>query len=167
MEPNWREEKGFTLIEMILVIVLLAIIGAALAAAFLPGMQTYLAVDFRKEAIQNARTAMQRVLKDTREAQTFAACGGLCVPTNTMTFTNVLNSAVTFDWAGTAQDPLTRNGNVLASNVDDFTVTFYDQAGLEPADETLIWRVRVDLRVTVGDQIVDLRSEVFPRNLGG
>ena len=165
MKPVWREERGFTLIEMILVIILLAIIGAALSAAFLPGMQTYRAVDLRKEAIQNARTGMQRVLKDTREAQSFLACSP-CNPTNTLTFTNVLNSVITFSWAGAAQNPLTRNGSLLASNVDDFTVTFYNQAGGVPADETVIWRVQVDLEVRLDDQIVNLRSEIFPRNLG-
>jgi prepilin-type N-terminal cleavage/methylation domain-containing protein len=159
-----RQERGFTLIEMVLVIVLLGIIGAALAVSFGPGIRTYVGVDLRKEALQNARTAIQRVIKETREARLFDPCAP-CVPTDTLTFTDIKNNPITFAWSGTAQDPLTRNGVNLASNVDDFTVTFYEQDGTEPEDETEIWRVQVDLQVRVGDQIVDLRSEVHPRNM--
>lgn len=160
-----KREQGFTLIEMVLVIVLLGIIGAALTVSFGPGIQTYVGVDLRKEALQNARTALQRVINETREARTFSACAP-CSPANTLAFTDIENTAITFAWSGTAQDPLTRNGDNLASNVDDFTVTFYEQDGTEPEDETEIWRIRVDLKVRVGDQTVDLRSEVHPRNTG-
>jgi prepilin-type N-terminal cleavage/methylation domain-containing protein len=158
-------EKGFTLIEMVLVIVLLGIIGATLIVSFGPGIQTFVGVDLRKEALQNARGAAHRMIKEIREAQSFSACAP-CSPVNTLTFTNILNNGITFSWSGTAQDPLTRNGDTLSTNVDDFTVTFYAQDGAEPADETEIWRIRVDLKVRVGDQTVDLRSEVHPRNLG-
>ena len=150
---------------MVLVIVLLGIIGATLFVSFTPGIRAFVGVDLRKEALQNARIAIFRMIKDIREAQTFSACSP-CSPTNAVTFTNILNTNTTFSWSGVAQDPLTRNGDFLVEGVDDYTVTYYASDGTEPADETEIWRIRVDLKVRVGDQTVDLRSEVHPRNLG-
>lgn len=162
--PELKEERGVTLIELILVIVLLGIIGTTLYVAFAPGFQTYISLDLRKEALQNARLAMQRITGEVREAQSFSPCAP-CSPANSLSFTDILNNAINFSWSGISQSSLTRNGDNLAGNVDDFTVTFYERDGTEPEDQTEIWRVQIDLKVRVGDQIVDLRSEVHPRNM--
>lgn len=157
-----RNERGFTLIESILVVVLVAIVGIAMTSAFVPTMTVSVQTDSRKEAFQQGRLAMERMMREIREARQFAACAP-CNPTNTLNFTDARNAAVAYTWSGTPQTAVTRNGTDIASNVDGYTMTFFTRTGATPPDQTQIWRVQADLQVRVGDQTIQLRSEAHPR----
>lgn len=57
---------GFTLIELIVVIVLLGIIGSAFGMFFLPAFQSYQAVARRADLTDAAESALRRVARDIR-----------------------------------------------------------------------------------------------------
>lgn len=157
-------ERGFTLVELILVVVLVGIVGIAMTSAFVPTMTVSVQTDSRKEAFQQGRLAMERMMRELREARGFAACAP-CVPTNTLSFTDARNGAVAYAWSGAPQTAVTRNGTDIASNVDGYTMTFFTRTGATPSDQTQIWRVQADLQVRVGDQTIRLRSEAHPRGV--
>ncbi len=160
-----KGKQGFTLIELILAIVIVGIIAIAITAAFAPTMRVSVAVDTRKEALQNARSAMERMLREIREAKSISA-GFTPV---SLTFINPANSTITYSWSGTPSTPLQRNGTDLACCVEAMTLTYLKKDGtpvvIPPDSLSDVWRIQADLQIKVGDETVELRSEVNLRNI--
>jgi prepilin-type N-terminal cleavage/methylation domain-containing protein len=159
-----KNERGVTLIELVLVIVLLGIMGVSMTSAFIPTMTLSVNVDNRKEAFQQGRQAMQRMIREVRSARSFAACAP-CNPTNTLNLTDAENNNIIYAWSGTPQDPLTRNGMEISGEVASYTITYLTRTGATPPDQGQIWRVRADLEVRVGDQMIQIKSEAHPRGI--
>lgn len=153
--------RGFTLIEVILVVVLLGIVSLALTAAFVPTMQTSVIVDTRKDALQNARLGMERMLREVREARSITAG----FTGTSLTFTNAANTSITYSWSGTPQNPLQRGADSLACCVQSFTLTYLQKDGSAATLPAQVWRIQADLQVLVGSETVELRSEVNPKNI--
>jgi len=156
-----RNRQGFTLIELILVIVLLGIVPIALTSAFVPTAQISVTVDTRKDALQNARLAMERMLREIREARSITA--GFTA--TSLTFTNAANGAITYSWSGAALAPLQRSAVDLACCVQSFALAYWQKSGAPAAAPAEVWRIQADLQVQVGSETVELRSEVNPRNI--
>lgn len=153
--------RGFTLIELILGVVLLGIVSLALTSAFVPTVQTSVTVDTRKEALQNARVAMERMLREIREARSITA--GFTA--TSLTFTGPANIPVTYSWSGVAQDPLQRDADELACCVQSFALVYLKKDGSVATAPAEIWRIQADLQIRVGGETVELRSEVNPKNI--
>lgn len=159
-----KNERGVTLIELVLVIILLGIMGVSLTSAFMPTMRLSVNVDHRKEAFQQGRQAMQRMIREIRTARSFASCAP-CGTTNTLNLTDAGNNSIVYAWSGTPQAPLTRNGMEISGEVANYTVTYLTRTGTTPPNEGQIWRVQAALQVRVGDQMIQLRSEAHPRGI--
>lgn len=152
--------KGFSLIEMIMVIVLLSIIAGISAMILLEGIDGWMATAPRKEALGEVRMAMERVLREVREGRRY-----------NFTFTNPQD--ITFRQYSSPSDTnpkvlryylsgqnLIRSEggtpNTLASNI-----TFCNFSVYAPN------LIRVRLRATVSGKTVELRDTAFFRNYTG
>lgn len=62
------DEAGFTLIEMLTVMVLGAIIGVAVTSAMISGLRSQTRVDAHQTSLEQTRVAMQRVTREVRNA---------------------------------------------------------------------------------------------------
>lgn len=58
--------KGFTLIEMVMVILLLGIIAGVAAMILLEGSKGWLAIGPRKDALWEARMSIERMVREAR-----------------------------------------------------------------------------------------------------
>ncbi len=61
-------QRGFTMIELVMVIVIMGLIAATLAVFFRPAMDSYLASRARADLTDQAETALRRMLRDVRVA---------------------------------------------------------------------------------------------------
>jgi MSHA biogenesis protein MshO len=66
MKPT--TQRGFTMIELVMVIVIMGLIAATLAVFFRPAMDSYLASRARADLTDQAETAMRRMVRDVRVA---------------------------------------------------------------------------------------------------
>jgi prepilin-type N-terminal cleavage/methylation domain-containing protein len=154
-----QKQRGFTFIEVILVIVLLGIMGAVFGGSFAASMRATLAVDTRKEALQNARVALDRMARDIRLIRSRTAAD---IPTFTATnlvFTDSYGNAIQFQLVG---NTIQRNGAVLAGNVTALDFDYLQNNGAVAGAANLIWRIVMDVTVLVGTESVQLRTEVHP-----
>ena len=173
-------ERGATLIEMVLIIVLIGIIGAIAANAFLYASKSVMTANSVREAAQVNRLALDRMVREIRNVQS-----NRCVAVanaNTFTFVDGQNNTIAYSWAGGAGNPLMRNADTLIGSVNNLTFTYYNSA--DPAvaiavptvcaspntcsqticATTNIWYMRIDLTTVSGGETVPLRSQVHPRN---
>lgn len=158
-----RSERGFTLVEVVLVVVLLSLFGALFGLGFVASTRATLAVDTRKEALQNARVALDRMAREVRMIRSATAADiTTTIPTaSDLQFTDTYGNAIQFQLTG---GNILRNADILAGNVTALTFSYLKNDGTAAASEAEIWRIVMDLTVTVGTESVQLRTEVHPAN---
>jgi MSHA biogenesis protein MshO len=72
--PSWnpsaraRRQRGFTMVELIMVIVIMGVIGAAMTAFLRPALDAYFDGRLRADHADQADTALRRMLRDVRRA---------------------------------------------------------------------------------------------------
>jgi prepilin-type N-terminal cleavage/methylation domain-containing protein len=161
--------KGFTLIEIIIVIVILSIVSAITIKFLFDSLRIYTMTVNQKTLFDEGKLALERMCRDIRDARTIQtpAAGG---SGNTIYFRrshattyDVVSEWLYFRQNGTTleKDKATPNVTVaLASNVTGFTVT-RGQAATNNANEiTLV----LTLSLTSGENVT-LRTRVYPKNL--
>lgn len=184
-----KDERGVTLIEMVLTIVILGIIGWIAADAFLFSTRSVLTADSVREAAQGNRLGMDRMIREIRTVRD-NRCVAVATPMS-FSFVDSENNTIAYIWSGTAGDPLDRTENAvtntLVGNVTSLAFTYYNNAdppvaitsppgplvcpGPAPATcasacaATDIWSIQIDLTTQSGTETMPLRSRVQPRGL--
>lgn len=69
--PHKRGEQGFTIIELLVVIVILGVVGGMVTTAVVTSLRAASATTSRVLALDELQTAMQRVSRDLRAAELF------------------------------------------------------------------------------------------------
>lgn len=167
--PNSELERGFTLIEIIIVIVILSIVSAITIKFLVDGLRIYTMTVNQKTLFDEGKLALERMCRDIRDARSIStpAAGG-----STINIIFIRNSATAQDVAG-ENIRFRRNGTnlekrkfnatvtvVLASNVSAFTVT---RGAAATNDENEI-RLVLTLSLASGENVT-LQTKVYPKNL--
>jgi prepilin-type N-terminal cleavage/methylation domain-containing protein len=122
-------EKGFTLIEVIIVLILLAIVSAIAGMGLVVLARGYLFASQNSTLVEKGQTAITRIVKE------FGDCTITAGTAASVTFRRQADgTSHTFSWAGTPGNPLilTDPGNntaVLIDNVSGFALEYYDNGG--------------------------------------
>jgi prepilin-type N-terminal cleavage/methylation domain-containing protein len=165
-------EAGFTLIEMIIVMVLASILGIFLLQIVTKSLSAQIAMQKRKEMADDAVLVLERISREVREAKEVTVpVDASSSNTSTLTFEKnvtpsehvkymlVLDSDIykIMRYSATLASGLSSaTGNVVAENVDSFTVT--KESGGGGSD-------RIDIGLTF-DEGSEWQTQVFPRNYG-
>jgi prepilin-type N-terminal cleavage/methylation domain-containing protein len=162
--PNSELQKGFTLIEIVIVIVILSIISAITIKFVVDSLRIYTMAVNQKALFDEGKLALERMCRDIRDARslTSPAAGGsgnmIRFRKDNATAYDTANEDIRFRLTGTnlEKDKATPNVTViLASNVSTFTVT-------RLTDNEI--RLELTLSGTGGEQVT-LRTKVYPKNL--
>ncbi|HEV8129503.1 MAG TPA: prepilin-type N-terminal cleavage/methylation domain-containing protein [Candidatus Eisenbacteria bacterium] len=166
------DEAGFSLAEIVIVIVVVSIAAYVFTGMFLQAVKSYEYIDAEKQMLQEARYAEERLSRELKRVRgnTFVTQA----TSRTFTFFDRDSAAVSVSWTGVKGDPLlyTKNGTpqTLASGVDTLAFTYYKNDGSSAAPlvapaATDIWRVKVDLRLAKNSQTVSAQTAVFLRSM--
>lgn len=156
--------KGFTLVEFAIVIVLTGIIAGILSVLIREVASTYTFIRVRGVALADNRLAIDRM---TREIRQIASATTIYVAdAEKIDFGKIDGEKVIFEKSGI---DLLRNTDKLATDVTLFDLVYYDIAN-NPLDRPVvdpssIWRILIKLTIKKGDQTVKFSSQVHPRNL--
>ena len=172
------QQKGFSLIEMMVAVVILGLIILALVTFFTGGTKAWVAGQSQLEAQRNARQAMDRMVREIRE--------GKNVKINS-TYNSIL-FITPFDGSPEIQyhlnnGTLYRNTNTIVDNVLNLSFTYFDNNGdqicdeigipINPlvysADASKVSKVHIVLEVDVdkdGNPDISLNADVNLRNYG-
>jgi prepilin-type N-terminal cleavage/methylation domain-containing protein len=145
-----QAQQGFTLVELLIVIVVVSIAGLVLSGVLREAVRTYSFVDVEKGLVQESRYAKERM---TREVMGAARGGIRAAGPRSITVVDADSAVVTFAWDGVPGSDLVclRDGSraPLASNVDSLAFAYFDGQGrmLRSADPGSLRRVSIYLRL--------------------
>ncbi len=158
-------EGGFTLIEIVVVIVILSIASAIMIYFLLNSLKAYTMTVNQKTLFDEGKLAFERMVRDIRDARsiTTPAAGGsgnaIVFQRTHPTAYDGTNETITFRLTGTTLEKVKTSPaatSPLASNVSSFTVT----RGVGGNDEITLL---LTLSLGSGEQAT-LQTKVYPKN---
>jgi prepilin-type N-terminal cleavage/methylation domain-containing protein len=157
--------RGFTLIEMVIVVVILSIVSGITIKFLIDSLRIYTMTVNQKTLLDEGRLALERMCRDIRDARTitspaapFPSSGSSITFTRTnATFGDVVDENIIYRLTGSTLEKVKGGvGYGIASNVSAFTVT------RGAAND----EIQIDLTLSLGSvERVILRTEVYPKNL--
>ena len=166
----FKPSKGFTLIEVIIVIVILSIISAITIKFLVDGLRIYTMTVNQKTLFDEGKLALERMCRDIRDARsiTTPVAGGsgntITVLRSNATVQDVADESITFRLTGSTLEKVKASPSAtstLAVNVSTFTVTRGDVATNNENEIALL----VTLSLVGSDERVTLQTKVYPMSL--
>jgi len=148
-----RNEKGFTLIEIIVSLVLMAIIAAVVSMGFLEVVRGYVFARANADTVEKGQMAITRMIK---ELSCNASVSPITAGTATsVTFTrcsdNTPNHILT--WAN-GTTVLSLDGITLTDQVNSFALAYYLKNG-NPAAAASAQQIQITLQLNAADNTVE------------
>lgn len=158
-------EAGFTMIELVIVLVLASILGTFVFQIVTNSLNTYITMRTRKERADDAVLVLEKISREVRAANTINNAGdnilifkradtGKAVKFIRNTSTNRLRRQSAADVASLPGS--SSSGNIVAENVSVFNCS-------SEAGSGSINRVVIDLQFSDGSE---WETKVYPRNYG-
>ena len=166
------DKNGFTLIELMIVVVILGLITLGATTFFGGGIRSWISGQFQLEAQRNTRIALDRMVKEIREGDSIDNDNS--DSDTIMVDYNVLGkTSVTYNWNGTPGESLTRNSAPFLDNVHQLEFTYLNSAGIIVTNKSNASKILINIQVdldgdatTGGNPDVILNTEVNLRNFG-
>jgi prepilin-type N-terminal cleavage/methylation domain-containing protein len=163
--PKSAFQKGFTLIEVIVVIVILSLVSAITIYFLVSSLNVYRMTVRQKTLFDEGKLAMERMVREIRDARSITSpSAGSSGSSVTFTRTNataqdVADENITFRLTGSTLEKVKASPSVtraLAASVTTFTVT------RGAADD----EINLVLTLSLGSgEKVTLQTKVYPKNL--
>jgi prepilin-type N-terminal cleavage/methylation domain-containing protein len=158
------QNKGFTLVEIVITIVLVGILAGIAASILGRGIQSYSIEQVRVDVYYQARLAMERMAREIRLIRRANAADITAMTNTNLRFTDVNGAGVGFTWTSPTLSRWNGVGtNVLAQNITAFNFNYYQQNGAAATAATL-WIVEITMTSQQGTETLQMRTRVHPRN---
>ena len=153
-------KKGFTLVELVLTIALIAIVAGVIAPVLVGGLRSYVMISSQKAALAQVRLAMERM---SAEIRLIPDTDSIDTWTSTQ-FQFDIPSESNVRYRLQSGD-LQRGSTDLASNVSNLNFTYLNSGGNPAAAKEDIYRIGVEMTLDAagGQGSITIRTEVFPR----
>ena len=161
-KENIRENiRGFTLIEVLVTIVVMAVLFGVGARIVSTTLQSWHMITVRKEMLFKSRMGMNRMVREIRLGDPSRIT---TFNTTDFQFIDIHNQPIRFQLVGT---DLKRNNNLLAADLQGGTglqFTYLDPNGNAATGASRIRRVKIRLNLQKGGQTFAYQSEARIRN---
>ena len=163
------ENKGFTLVELIIVITIIGIIAGTVGFILLSTVDAWMFKFNRADLLSDGRLALNRMVREIRQIKDLTSV--TTATSSQFRFTNTGDVDIIYSLSSTDLNRTAdATANVLAQDVSSLGFAYYDSSGdtistptVSPS-ETDIRRVRINLTLTKSGENVYLQSESVPRN---
>lgn len=151
---------GFTLIEMVFTIMIMAIISVVVGRVLFQGYNTMLTSDNISSTGWQGLIALERMSNGIHNIRSSSDI--TTISANTFGFTDVNGTAVTYTLSGSN---LLRNGNMLANGVSSLIFTYLDSSGATTATATNVRYIRIAMTLVKNNMSIAMSTMVGTRGL--
>jgi prepilin-type N-terminal cleavage/methylation domain-containing protein len=159
-----KNAGGFSLLELILVIAIIAVIAGILARFLVHGIDIYDFVDQRKSLIRESRLAVHFMNRDFRQVR---SNNGINTATqNQFQYWDYSDQQINYQYS---DNQIKRNGHILADNVTSFQFRYLRANGgymsVPVSSDSLgyVWNIESEFTIENGDQSTRFVVRVYPR----
>lgn len=162
-----QSAKAFTMIELIVTIVIVAIIGISASKLLVSAYQTgYTARDLTDVDWQ-FRVALERMAREMQSIRSATSADLTISPTTEITFKTVSGNTIQYALSGNL---LTRTENAgsaiaLADNVSNLSFSYHNATGASTATVANVRYITISFDISRGDIDSSYKTTVFPRNI--
>lgn len=170
-------DKGFTLIEMVLSITLLGLVAVTIGMLIYQGTKSYDMLSSQKEIAQQGALAMERLSRELRLVRCTEA-GSSCTPSASdilaMTASEVRFVTTDLEGRGFRLDGNTlkaRDGSgaldpeyALTDRVTSLTFEYLQDDGSAASTPSEVWLIDVEMTLSDGTESFPLKARVHPRS---
>lgn len=169
--------KGFTIIELIIVIVIAGIISGILGMLILQVIDVYSFVTVREDVLSEAELAMERMMREIRQIQKAAQAIEVIYIADSaeFQFVDVDDNIIGFKKDSStvhrmkfSEPGVLQHNDLLADDITSLAFTYWDEDSNElssPVDIEKIKRIEISIVMERQDQEVRIDTQVYPRNL--
>ena len=157
-----NSSQGFTLIEIIVVIVILSIVSGITIKFLVDSLRIYTMTVNQKALLDEAKLALERMCRDIRDANniTGSTASSITFTRTNATAQDAANESLTFRLTGSTLEKVKTSPaavRTMADNVNTFTVT-------RGADNEITLLLTLRLTGSEGENVT-LQTKVYPKNL--
>jgi prepilin-type N-terminal cleavage/methylation domain-containing protein len=155
----FKSSKGFTLIELVIVIVILSIVSAITIKFLTDSLRIYTMTVNQKTLFDEGKLSLERMCRDIRDGSSITGTTATSVTfvRNNATAQDIASETLIFQRTGSVLEKVKASPvatSTMANNVFTFAVT-------NVANEI---QLRLTLNLTTGENVT-LQSKVYPKNL--
>ena len=125
-----EKQKGVSLIELMVVVVILSLIILGLVTFFTGGVRSWITGQNQLSAQRNARQAIDQMVREIRHGELISTGSSTSITVVIPAFESATGYNVTYSWSGNAWDPINRivssGTNPLINNVLNLHFTYPD-----------------------------------------
>jgi len=163
MTQETQREKGFTLLEMILVLTLLGVMGAVAGMGIVSAVEGLVYTRLNATTLQKGQMAVARLTKEFKNISSVTSAGSTFI-----TFSAYKEGVLGTHTVAVAGNTLTLDADVLTDQLNGFDLGFYDSYG--SAKQTTWTSSRRIIEITIrltgaGGVVSEFKDRVTPRNL--
>ncbi len=140
---SFTKKAGFTLIELVLVIIIMSIVSVVGATMLAQGLQSFLTLQNTTNANWQGQVALERMTREIRYVR--SAADVLTQTSGEFQFVDIYGNTIAYTLSG---GNLVRNSQTLASGVNSLTFTYHDNNGNTVATSTNLHYVGISLNIT-------------------
>ena len=160
-----KGQRGFTLVELVIVIMItgiLVVIGSRILTA---GYNSYLASRYLIAADAQARVALERIQRDVRAIRSPSDI--TTASSSQLVFVNTSGNTITYSLSGTSLKRQTNanTSQILADGIQSLTLSYFDLNGAATAILANIRYITISLNVVLNNTNFTASTSVYPRNL--
>ncbi len=156
--------KAFTLIELVMTIVISSLIFGIFAMVIYSGMQIWFFNKIQKTYLYEARTALNRMVREIRMTRDTTSAGITTFATSEYSFTDINGNAINYRQSGSS---LLRNSDIMIDNLVNpggLAFAYLNQTGVATTERSSIRAVKVNLFLRSGSNVVKMQSAGGIRN---
>ncbi len=156
-----RAIRGFTLIEMVVVMIIMGLVSTGAAMFLRAGFAGYFSAVQSTTLSTQANLAMARISKELQQADAFSV-----INTTGVTFSTTGGATISYNWSS---PNLTRTGattpQALSNAVTAFSLSYY-QSNFSMTDEVSAVRaITISMTLNNGSETLSLINTVFLNNI--
>ena len=163
MKKRAEKEKGFTLLEVIVVLIIVEVIAVVAGMGIVSVVEGFIFTKMNAATVQKGQIAMARLFKECNNISAVTAAGATSI-----TFDAYKNGVLASHTVALSGNTITFDGDIVADQVSGLDIGYYDSHN--SAKQSTWAATRRIIEITIGltgasGVVSEFRERVTPRNL--